>query len=52
MSSNILYDEVNDNLYILVYKLGRGSYAIVWFAIELTKFIKTISLNNINWCIN
>jgi len=48
MSSNILYDEVNDNLYILVYKLGRGSYAIVWFAIELTKFIQTIKNNKIN----
>ena len=35
MESNIIYDEKNDYLYILLYKLGHGSYATVWFAIEI-----------------
>jgi hypothetical protein len=33
MNSNILYNEKNDNLYLLIYKLGKGSYSTVWFCI-------------------
>ncbi len=38
MDTNILYDDKNDTLYILVEKLGEGSYASVWFSLEITKF--------------
>ena len=42
MDSNIIYDDKNDNLYILIYKLGKGACATVWFSIELQKFMKNI----------
>jgi serine/threonine protein kinase len=48
MSSNILYDEKNDDLYILIYKLGKGGCAIVWFAIQLQKFIQTSKQKKLN----
>ena len=48
MDSNILYDEKIDSLYILTYKLGRGSFAIVWFAIEFKNFIRDINSKKIN----
>ncbi len=38
MDTNILYDDKNDTLYILVEKLGEGSYASVWFSLEIAKF--------------
>jgi hypothetical protein len=33
-----------DSLYILVYKLGEGSFASVWFALELVKFTYYIKI--------
>jgi serine/threonine-protein kinase SRPK3 len=48
MNSNIIYDEQNDNLYILIYKLGKGACATVWFSIELFKFLQTIKNKKIN----
>lgn len=48
MNSNIIYDNKNDNLYILIYKLGKGACATVWFSIELQKFMKTIKERKIN----
>lgn len=48
MESNIIYDEKNDYLYILLYKLGHGSYATVWFAIEIKSFHKNIKTYNMN----
>jgi serine/threonine-protein kinase SRPK3 len=36
--SNFIYDEKSDNLYILVYKLGKGSYSKVWFSLEIENF--------------
>jgi len=42
MVSNIIYDEKNDNLYLLIYKLGKGSYATVWFSIQLKGFVNNI----------
>ena len=42
MVSNIIYDEKNDNLYLLIYKLGKGSYATVWFSIQLKSFVNNI----------
>lgn len=48
MESNIVYDEKNDYLYILLYKLGHGSYATVWFAIEIKSFYKNIKTYNMN----
>ena len=48
MKSNIFYDNKNDNLYILIYKLGKGACATVWFAIELAKFMEIIKNKKIN----
>jgi serine/threonine protein kinase len=42
MVTNIIYDEKNDNLYLLIYKLGKGSYATVWFSIQLKGFVNNI----------
>jgi serine/threonine protein kinase len=42
MISNIIYDEKNDNLYLLIYILGKGSYATVWFSIQLKSFVNNI----------
>ncbi len=39
VNTNFLYDENKDNLYILIYKLGKGSYAEVWFSLEFEKFL-------------
>lgn len=47
MNSNIIYDETNDNLYILIYKLGTGACATVWFSIELNKFMQNIKQKKI-----
>ncbi len=51
MNSNILYNEKNDNLYLLIYKLGKGSYSTVWFSIEYKHFINNIK-NRKKWEIN
>ena len=51
MNSNILYNEKNDNLYLLIYKLGKGSYSTVWFSIEYKHFINNIK-NMKKWEIN
>jgi serine/threonine protein kinase len=48
MDTNIVYDEKNDYLYILLYKLGSGSYATVWFSIEIKSFYKNLKTNNMN----
>ena len=48
MNSNIIYDDKNDNLYILIYKLGKGACATVWFAVELAKFIENIKRHKLN----
>jgi serine/threonine protein kinase len=48
MDTNIIYDEKNDYLYILLYKLGSGSYATVWFSIEIKSFYKNLRTNNTN----
>jgi serine/threonine protein kinase len=48
METNIIYDEKNDYLYILLYKLGSGSYATVWFSIEIKSFYKNLKTNNMN----
>ena len=46
MDSNILYDDCNDNIYLLINKLGEGAFAEVWFAIEINKFINKIKSKN------
>ena len=33
--------------YILIYKLGTGSFAVVWFAIEFKHFLRDINLKKI-----
>lgn len=38
VNSNFLYVEDKDILYILIYKLGSGSYSTVWFSIEIENF--------------
>ena len=47
MNSNIVYDYATDNLYILIYKLGVGACATVWFSINLVDFLKTLNKNKI-----
>lgn len=39
MDTNILYNEDKDTLYIKIYKLGEGSYAEVWYCIEVPKIM-------------
>ena len=51
MNSNIVYNEKNDNLYLLIYKLGKGSYSTVWFCIEYKHFINNVK-NRKKWEIN
>jgi serine/threonine-protein kinase SRPK3 len=50
MDTNIIYDSDSDNLYILIYKLGEGACASVWFCINLIDFLKTAKNNKINIC--
>ena len=42
MDSNILYSEEKDSLYILIYKLGEGSYSTVWYSLEFLNISTTI----------
>jgi len=48
MNSNILYDGENDNLYVLIYRLGKGACATVWFAVEFAKFMSSIKNRKLN----
>ena len=34
-----MYNKINDNFYILIYKLGKGACGEVWFAIEFKNFM-------------
>lgn len=36
--SNYLYNDMTDTFYILIYKLGSGSYSNVWFSLEFENF--------------
>lgn len=36
--SNYLYNDTTDTFYILIYKLGSGSYSNVWFSLEFENF--------------
>lgn len=36
--SNYLYNDLTDTFYILIYKLGSGSYSTVWFSLEFENF--------------
>ena len=36
--SNYLYNNMTDTFYILIYKLGSGSYSNVWFSLEFENF--------------
>lgn len=40
--NNYLYDESTDTFYILVYRLGSGSYSTVWFSLEFENFYSKI----------
>jgi serine/threonine protein kinase len=42
IDSNFLYDESSDVLYILIYKLGKGSFSIVWFSLQIENFFSLI----------
>jgi len=55
MYSNILYNEENDNLYILLYEIGEGAYSKVWYAYEICHFNRDVikkKINNNNIIIN
>ena len=51
IDSNFLYNDSKDTLYILIYKLGKGSYSTVWFSLEIEDFFvkiknkKTLKIN-------
>ena len=47
VDSNFLYLEDKDIFYILLYKLGTGSYSIVWYSIEIENFFSKIKNNKI-----
>jgi serine/threonine protein kinase len=36
--NNYIYNELTDTFYILIYKLGSGSYSTVWFSLEFENF--------------
>ena len=40
--NNYIYDESTDTFYILIYKLGSGSYSNVWFSLEFENFYSKI----------
>jgi serine/threonine-protein kinase SRPK3 len=40
--NNYIYDEKTDIFYILIYKLGYGSYSNVWFSLEFENFYSKI----------
>ena len=40
--NNYIYDELTDTFYILIYKLGSGSYSTVWFSLEFENFYSKI----------
>jgi serine/threonine-protein kinase SRPK3 len=42
IDSNFLYVEEKDILYLLIYKLGKGSYSTVWYSIEIENFFSKI----------
>ncbi len=44
MDTNILYNDSSDTLYILVDKLGEGSFATVWLSLEILKFTYYIKI--------
>jgi serine/threonine protein kinase len=45
----IIYDNKNDNLYLLIYRLGRGSFAQVWYSLCLYNFFNNMkNEENIN----
>jgi len=48
MYSNILYNEENDNLYILLYEIGEGAYSKVWYAYEICNFNRDVIKKKIN----
>ena len=48
VNSNFLYVEDKDILYILIYKLGKGSYSTVWYSIEVENFFSKIKINMAN----
>jgi serine/threonine-protein kinase SRPK3 len=43
--NNYLYNNLNDTFYILIYKLGKGSYSSVWFSLEFENFYSKIKNN-------
>jgi serine/threonine-protein kinase SRPK3 len=48
MDDNILYDSDTDRLYVLIYKLGEGACASVWFSLEFMNFVKKIKSKKVN----
>ena len=42
VESNLLYDENKDTLYVLIYILGKGAYAVVWFSLEIKNFFSKL----------
>lgn len=40
--NNFIYNESADIFYILVYRLGKGSYSSVWFSLEIENFFSKI----------
>ena len=40
--NNFVYNESTDTFYILIYKLGKGSYSTVWFSLEFENFFSKI----------
>jgi serine/threonine protein kinase len=49
IDSNILYNHLNDHLYILINKIGSGSYSNVWFSIEIPDFVVSMKRKKINY---
>ena len=48
MNSNIIYNDKNDNLYILLYQIGQGAFSTVWFTFEISNFMKDVIKKKIN----
>jgi len=44
--NKIIYNEKKDIIYLVIYKLGSGTSAKIWYCIEIKDYAKTLKTNN------
>lgn len=40
----IIYDKIKDNLYLVLYRLGKGSFSQIWCSVMINNFVDTMKL--------